>query len=117
MHQNAPLLPLTVTINWFKKWLDYAKNRLTVSLGTIDVLLRLITRFSCCELQHYSFLSSSYNRPYIDENLSQSLVIGRKTPDFNRNIGDFAILHTFYCSYRFAFTTSWFPVAATVDSV
>ena len=55
-----------------------------------------ITRFSCCALQHYSFLSLSYNRSYVDENLSPSLVIARKTPDFNRIIGDLSILLTFY---------------------
>ena len=32
----------------------------------------------------------------VDENLSPSLVIARKTPDFNRIIGDFAILITFH---------------------
>ena len=38
----------------------------------------------------------SYNHSYVDKNLSPSLVVARKTPDFNRIIGDFAILLTFY---------------------
>ena len=62
----------------------------------VTFYFRFIARFSCCELQHYSFLSLSYNRSYVDENLSPSLVVARKTPDFNRIIGDFAILLTFY---------------------
>ena len=42
------------------------------------------------------FLGLSYNRRYVNENLSPSLVIARKTPDFNRIIGDLAIFLTFY---------------------
>ena len=74
-----------------------------------------IARFSCCELQHYSFLSLSYNSSYVGENLSPSLVVARKTPDFNRIIGDFAMLLTFY-SVGLLSQTFWFHVAATVYS-
>ena len=62
----------------------------------VTFYFRFYSTFSCCELQHYSFLSLSYNRSYVDGNLSPSLVVECKTPDINRIIGDFAILLTFY---------------------
>ena len=65
--------------------LEYAKNRAIVLLREMTFYFRFYcTPFSCCEMTLSSF--SSYLRyvvDFTDVNLSKSLVIARKAPDFN----------------------------------